>query len=120
VGRVALAGDAAHLNSPAGGMGLNGGIHDAFELADALVGIVRENMPLERLALYDRRRRPVAREQIIAQADRNRERMREKDPEKRLELLAGLRAITADKEKLRAHLLASSMIAGLRQAAQIK
>lgn len=119
VGRVALAGDAAHLNSPAGGMGLNGGIHDAFELVDALAAIIIENKPLERLDLYDRRRRPVARDQIIAQADRNRGRMREKDPAKRLELLAGLQAIAADKEKLRAHLLASSMITGLRQAARI-
>lgn len=33
VGRVALAGDAAHLNSPAGGQGLNAGIHDAANLA---------------------------------------------------------------------------------------
>ena len=33
-GRVLLAGDAAHLNSPSGGMGMNGGIHDAWELAE--------------------------------------------------------------------------------------
>src|SRR3546814_17447223 len=31
-GRIVLAGDAAHLNSPSGGMGMNGGIHDAHEL----------------------------------------------------------------------------------------
>jgi 3-(3-hydroxy-phenyl)propionate hydroxylase len=29
VGRVFLAGDAAHINNPLGGMGMNGGIHDA-------------------------------------------------------------------------------------------
>ena len=40
-GRMLLAGDAAHLNTPAGGMGLNGGIHDAFELAAALVDVLR-------------------------------------------------------------------------------
>ena len=119
VGRVALAGDAAHLNSPAGGMGLNGGIHDAFELVAALREIVREGKPLERLGLYDRRRRPIARDQIIAQAARNRERMREKDPGRRGEMLAGLQAIAGNKESMRAHLLASSMIEGLRQAARI-
>lgn len=119
VGRVALAGDAAHLNSPAGGMGLNGGIHDAFELVDAIAEILLKGQSIERLDLYDRRRRPIARHQILAQADRNRARMREKNPEKRRELLAEMQAITADKDKLRAHLLASSMISGLRQAAAI-
>jgi 2-polyprenyl-6-methoxyphenol hydroxylase-like FAD-dependent oxidoreductase len=119
VGRVALAGDAAHLNSPSGGMGLNGGIHDAFELVEAIADILLKENPIKRLDLYDRRRRPVARDQILAQADRNRARMREKSPEKRREVLSELQAITADRERLRAHLLTSSMISGLRQAAAI-
>ena len=115
-GRVALAGDAAHVNAPSGGMGMNGGVHDAFELADALTDILRGGAPLDRLTLYDRRRRPVAREQILAQADRNRARMREKDPAKRREILAELQAITRDRERLYAYVLRSSMIEGLRQA----
>lgn len=118
-GRVALAGDAAHLNSPAGGMGLNGGLHDAFALAGALVGILQDNRPLSDLERYDRRRRPIAAQQILAQADRNRSVMREKDPAKRREHLAGLQAITADRERMRAHLLKSSMIEGLRLAEAI-
>ncbi len=40
-GRVVLAGDAAHLNSPSGGMGMNGGIHDAFNLTDKLIAVLR-------------------------------------------------------------------------------
>lgn len=119
-GRVALAGDAAHLNSPAGGMGLNGGIHDAFELAAALTEILGGADPQARLDLYDRRRRPVAKNQILEQADRNRARMREKDPAKRRELLAGLQATAADPEKRRAYLLKSSMIEGLRMAAAVE
>ena len=118
-GRLALAGDAAHLNSPSGGMGLNGGVHDAFELAAALTDMLRHGAPLERLDLYDRKRRPIARDQIIAQADRNRARMREKDPEKRRELLADLQAIVNDRQRLHAYLLRSSMIEGLRQAQSI-
>ena len=118
-GRLALAGDAAHLNSPSGGMGLNGGVHDAFELAAALSDMLRHGAPLERLDLYDRKRRPIARDQIIAQADRNRARMREKDPEKRRELLADLQAIVNDRQRLHAYLLRSSMIEGLRQAQRI-
>lgn len=119
-GRVVLAGDAAHLNSPSGGMGLNGGIHDAFELAEALTEILAGQAPLARLDLYDRRRRPIARDQILAQADANRARMREKSPEKRREILAGLKAITRDPERLYAHVLKSSMIDGLRLAAAIQ
>ena len=118
-GRVALAGDAAHVNSPAGGMGLNGGLHDAFALIDALRDI-RNGAPRQaRLDLYERRRRPVALEQIIAQADANRARMREKDPARRREILDGLKAIAADRTRLEAHLLRTSMIAGLRQAAAV-
>ncbi|MDB5569000.1 MAG: monooxygenase FAD-binding protein [Hyphomicrobiales bacterium] len=118
-GRLALAGDAAHLNSPSGGMGLNGGVHDAFELSRALTDILRHGAPLSRLDLYDRKRRPIARDQIIAQADRNRARMREKDPEKRRELLADLQSIVNDRTRLHAYLLRSSMIEGLRQAESI-
>lgn len=118
-GRVALAGDAAHVNSPAGGMGLNGGLHDAFELVAALRDI-RSGAPREsRFDLYERRRRPVALEQIISQADANRNRMREKDPARRREILDGLKAIAADPSRLEAHLLRTSMIAGLRQAAAV-
>ena len=95
-GRVALAGDAAHVNSPAGGMGLNGGIHDAFELAAALRAAFDEGAGPERLARYDRRRRPVAEDEILAQADRNRARMRERDPGKRRALLAELQATAGD------------------------
>jgi 2-polyprenyl-6-methoxyphenol hydroxylase-like FAD-dependent oxidoreductase len=119
VGRVALAGDAAHLNSPAGGMGLNGGIHDAFELVDAIAAVLLDGAALDRLELYDRRRRPVARDQIIAQADRNRARMRERDPGRRRAMLADLQATARDPDALRRHLLRSSMIEGLRQAADV-
>ena len=119
-GRIALVGDAAHLNAPSGGMGLNGGIHDAFELAVALFAILREGAGTSRLQLYDRRRRPVARDQIIAQADANRARMREKDHGKRREMLARLQAVTQDRDLLRAHLLRTSMIEGLRLSSTIQ
>lgn len=118
-GRLFLAGDAAHLNTPAGGMGLNGGIHDAFELAAALTDALRRGAPDTRLDLYDARRRPIARDDILAQADRNRARMRERDPERRRTLLKDLQATTADREKLRAYLRRSSMLDGLARAAAI-
>ncbi len=122
-GRIWLAGDAAHINSPAGGMGMNGGVHDALNLADKLVRVLRGDLgaytPDALMHLYERQRKPVAQEQIIAQAAVNRARMRERDPAKRREALAALQAITEDRAKLHAHLLRSSMIAGLRAAESV-
>jgi 3-(3-hydroxy-phenyl)propionate hydroxylase len=119
VGRLLLAGDAAHLNSPSGGMGMNGGIHDAFELAATLGAVWRGEAEATLLDRYTRRRRPVAQREIIAQADRNRARMRERDPARRRALLEDLQRTAADPVKARAHLLRSSMIAGLREAATV-
>jgi 2-polyprenyl-6-methoxyphenol hydroxylase-like FAD-dependent oxidoreductase len=118
-GRMLLAGDAAHLNTPAGGMGLNGGIHDAFELAAALIDVLRHGASEERLDVYDRKRRPIAREDILAQADRNRARMRERDPARRRELLKDLQATVNDRVRLRAFLRRSSMLEGLAKSAAI-
>ncbi|MBL8200079.1 MAG: FAD-dependent monooxygenase [Chromatiales bacterium] len=117
-GRVLLAGDAAHLNSPSGGMGMNGGLHDAFNLCAKLVRVWRgEDAAL--LDLYGRQRRPVAEEQILAQAHQNRTRMQERDPEKRRATLRELQAVAVDPARAREYLLRSSMITGLRQAEAI-
>jgi 3-(3-hydroxy-phenyl)propionate hydroxylase len=118
-GRLLLAGDAAHLNSPSGGMGMNGGIHDAFELAAHLVPVWQGAAAADHLDRYTRRRRPIAEREIIAQADRNRARMRERDPARRAALLAELQATAADPARAREHLLRSSMITGLRAAAAV-
>lgn len=115
VGRIFLAGDAAHLNSPSGGMGMNGGIHDAFNLTDKLARVLRgESEAL--LDRYESERRPVAMEQIIAQADANRARMQEKNDDKRRSILANLQAVAADPVRRKEYLLKTSMITGLRQA----
>ena len=119
LGRLILAGDAAHLNSPAGGMGMNGGIHDAMELAATLLPVLRGEAEDSLLDRYTRRRQPVARQEIMAQADRNRTRMRETDPAKRAKLLADLQAVAGDPVRAREHLLRSSMITGLRAAAAV-
>jgi 3-(3-hydroxy-phenyl)propionate hydroxylase len=118
-GRLMLAGDAAHLNSPSGGMGMNGGIQDAMELAATLAPVWRGEAEATLLDRYTRRRQPVAEREILAQADRNRARMRESDPARRAELLAGLQRTTADPALAREQLLRSSMIAGLRAAATV-
>ena len=115
-GRVLLAGDAAHLNSPSGGMGMNGGIHDAFSLCEKLIAVLEgaDDSVLDR---YERQRRPIAEEEIIQQAHRNRTRMQERDPARRRALLEDLKRTTNDSARLKAYLLKSSMIDGLRRAA---
>lgn len=118
VGRVFLAGDAAHLNSPSGGMGMNGGIHDAFELCTTLAA-VWHGRPQALLQRYERRRRPIAEADILSQADRNRARMQERDPNKRRDMLAVLQKTACNHDAARAHLLRSSMIEGLARAAAI-
>jgi 2-polyprenyl-6-methoxyphenol hydroxylase-like FAD-dependent oxidoreductase len=119
-GRVFLAGDAAHLNSPSGGMGMNGGIHDAFNLAEKLVAVLRGGADPRVLDLYERERRPIAEEDIIEQAHRNRTRMRERDPQRRGDMLAALQRMTADPVELKNYLLKTSMIDGLRRAASVQ
>lgn len=66
-GRVILAGDAAHVHSPAGGQGMNMGILDAMRLADALTRA--DGGDLAALDAYGEERRPIAR-QVVAMADR--------------------------------------------------
>jgi 3-(3-hydroxy-phenyl)propionate hydroxylase len=118
-GRVVLAGDAAHINSPSGGMGMNGGVHDAFSLTEEIPAVLADGdlRPLDR---YTRRRRPIALNEILSQADRNRARMQERDPVKRREIFEGLQAMLADREEARKYLLRASMIDGLRKAAAVE
>jgi 3-(3-hydroxy-phenyl)propionate hydroxylase len=116
VGRMLLAGDAAHLNSPTGGMGLNSGVHDAFNLAGKLAR-VWAGADAALLDAYVAERRPVAIEHVVQQSDRNRSRMKERDPERRRAILADLQATAADPARCRAFLLRSSMIEGLSRPA---
>lgn len=113
--RIVLAGDAAHLNSPSGGMGMNGGIHDALMLSDALELSLRANDETA-LPRYAAARRATALEDILQAADRNRSRMQEKEPGKRRDIFNELKAITEQTETARSYLLKTSMIEGLRKS----
>jgi 3-(3-hydroxy-phenyl)propionate hydroxylase len=77
---------------------------------------VWEGADLEILDRYTRQRRPVAAEEILVQADRNRARMQERDPVKRRALFNDMQRTAADPGLARAFLLRTSMIEGLRRA----
>lgn len=109
-GNVMLLGDAAHINSPIGGMGMNNGIHDAFDLARTLPGVMVGDLPDTALDEWALRRRTVAREFVRVITDRNAKALAEKDEASRLAHQAELAAIASDPVRCRDYLLASSMI----------
>jgi 2-polyprenyl-6-methoxyphenol hydroxylase-like FAD-dependent oxidoreductase len=116
-GRVLLAGDAAHVNNPIGGMGLNGGIQDAVNLSEKLAEVLRDGAPHELLDLYSRQRRAVAVEFVQEQSIANKKRLEARDPEARRRNLGELREIAADPARARQFLLRTSMLASQRRAA---
>src|SRR5271168_3707915 len=63
-GRVFLAGDAAHIHSPAGGQGMNTGMQDAFNLAWKLAAVIEGDAGETLLDSYEAERVPVA-DQVI-------------------------------------------------------
>src|SRR5262245_44698524 len=67
-GRVLLAGDAAHVHSPAGGQGMNTGIQDGVALGHALTAVPAGRPTDNVLDEYERVRRPVA-ERVVAFTD---------------------------------------------------
>jgi 3-(3-hydroxy-phenyl)propionate hydroxylase len=118
-GRIVLAGDAAHVTPPTGGLGMNGGIHDAVNLAEKLARVFKGESECL-LDLYTRQRRPVAVAEILAQSHQNRIRMQLWDAEQRAQVMAHMRSLAADPERSRHMLLRTSMIEGLRQAAAVE
>jgi 3-(3-hydroxy-phenyl)propionate hydroxylase len=118
-GRAILAGDAAHVNSPIGAMGMNSGVHDAFNLADKLVAIMRREAGEDVLDRYERQRRHVALQHTQAQTIRNKRLLAEKDPAVRRQNHDELRRTAEDPKLARAFLLRSSLIESLREAERI-
>jgi 3-(3-hydroxy-phenyl)propionate hydroxylase len=119
VGRAILAGDSAHVNSPIGAMGMNSGIHDAINLADKLIKILRKEVGDEVLDRYERQRRHVALQHTQAETIRNKRVLAEKDPAVRRKNHEQLHRTAEDPKLARAFLLRTSLIESLREAEQI-
>jgi 3-(3-hydroxy-phenyl)propionate hydroxylase len=118
-GRVLLAGDAAHLNNPLGGFGLNSGIHDAANLAEKLASVWHGEAEESLLDVYVRQRRAATIEQVQAMSIRNKRLLEERDPAVQRSRMEELVSIANDPARARAHMLETSMIAGLRKAMEI-
>jgi 3-(3-hydroxy-phenyl)propionate hydroxylase len=116
-GRVVLAGDAAHVNNPIGGLGMNFGINDAVEQAERLQRIVQFGSEQDHeLDGYDRIRRSLNVEYVQAQTVQNKKRLEEQDPEARARHFRDLEHIEHDPQRQRAFLLRTSLLDSVHQA----
>jgi len=95
-GRVLLAGDAAHVNNPIGGMGMNGGIHDAMNLTAKLADVWFGRAGPEVFDRFTRQRRKAQVDYVQAQTIQNKRSLEEKDPVIRRKHLDELRRISED------------------------
>ena len=118
-GRILIAGDAAHINNPLGGMGMNFGFHDAFNLTDKLNQIWFNGASDDLLDKYERQRTTVASEYLQAQTIENKKNLERKNQVEREKFFAELRGIAADDVKQRKYLRRVAMIEGVERAASI-
>ncbi|MER5185454.1 FAD-dependent oxidoreductase [Streptomyces sp. NPDC002896] len=118
-GRVFLAGDAAHVNNPIGGLGLNCGVHDALELVRTVDLVTSGRADSARLDRYERRRRTVNIEFVQQQTVDNKQRLEEKDPAVRRERLARLTEMGNDKQAQRRFLRRTSLLDAVVRAGAI-
>ena len=116
-GRIALAGDACHINNPLGGMGMNGGIHDAYNLAGKLVQIIQQGADFEPLFdLYDRQRRELAVRFVQEHTINNKKLMESTDPDIQAKRQKMLMETAADPAKAKAFVRERAMIDCLRDS----
>jgi 2-polyprenyl-6-methoxyphenol hydroxylase-like FAD-dependent oxidoreductase len=96
VGRVLLAGDAAHATNPCGGLGLTTGIWTGMILSDLLAAVLKGDASEAILDRYDENRRKIFWEISSPGASENKRMMEESDRQKRLEDIEGVKRIAAD------------------------
>tara|TARA_B100000085_G_scaffold25580_1_gene21405 strand:+ start:206 stop:1402 length:1197 start_codon:yes stop_codon:yes gene_type:complete len=118
-GRVILAGDSAHLNNPLGGFGMNGGLHDAWNLAKQLDEIINHNKNEELLDLYDRQRRTVMNEFIQKQTIRNKKMIEETGDDKYSSEWNRMRNIHQNDTERRQYMFRQTMAQSLLREAEI-
>jgi len=118
-GRVLLAGDSAHLNSPIGAMGMNSGIHDAVNLAGNLIRVLRGEEGDAALDRYGRQRRHVAISHVQTATIANKHNMEQRDPIKRQRYRNEMRRRAEDPVLAKAFLMRTALIDSLRDAAKI-
>jgi 3-(3-hydroxy-phenyl)propionate hydroxylase len=119
-GRVLLAGDAAHLNNPLGGFGMNAGVHDVWNLTEKLIRILKSGAPADAaLDLYDRQRRTIMHEFVQAQTMRNKAMLETSSADAQRANQREMEAILADDARRRDFLATQAMLKSLKRAEAI-
>ncbi|WP_373987318.1 FAD-dependent oxidoreductase [Duganella sp. BuS-21] len=119
VGRVCLIGDAAHLNSPMGGFGMNSGIHDGINLGEKLVRILRQGGDHALVQQFHRQRHQVTTDFVQTQTIDNTKMMREGPGAARELRRERMAKLNADATLRRAFLKRQAMFTSLEDAAAI-
>ena len=118
-GRCFLAGDAAHINNPLGGMGMNGGIHDAVNLAESLAAVIDGQAGARVLDRYEAQRRPIALDYVNRLTIRNKRNLETADTQEQAAFRAELARAKSSRENERTFLKRVSMIQSLADAAAL-
>ncbi|WP_375194322.1 FAD-dependent oxidoreductase [Sphingobium sp.] len=119
-GRVMLAGDAAHLNNPLGGFGMNSGIHDAWNLTDKLFSIILDGAEADPLLdRYERQRRTITRQFVQAQTISNKQMLEAPQAAGKTVQEEKLEKLAADADQRRDYMMRQAMILSLREEAAI-
>jgi 3-(3-hydroxy-phenyl)propionate hydroxylase len=118
-GRVLLAGDAAHVNNPIGGMGMNGGLHDAANLYTRLAPVWHGEADDDALDIYSRQRRKAQLDFVQQQTIRNKKELEERDPAARRRHLDELKRTGETPSLARAYLRRATLIDSVHAAAQV-
>ena len=108
--------DCAHVNNPIGGMGMNGGVHDAINLAEKLAEVWFGRADENLLDRYTRQRRTAQVDYVQAQTIENKRKLEEKDPAIRRQHLDELRRTSEDVARHKKFLYRSSLIDSLTSA----
>ncbi len=117
-GRVMIIGDAAHLNNPLGGFGMNSGIHDAFNLCPKIVSILKDGAEAEPLlTAFNEQRHRQTREFVQAQTIANMEFIKEGNAEEHRLRRAKMAALIENPEARREYMLRQAMITSVRAEA---
>ena len=119
LGRTFLVGDAAHINNPLGGMGMNGGIHDAVNLTRRLAAHWKSDGREGEIGRYDPQRRLVTLEYVQNQTIQNKRDLEAADEAGQQAFRDRLRKATSDLEQRRTYLQRISMISSLRRAEEL-
>lgn len=118
--RVILAGDAAHLNNPLGGFGMNSGLHDVWNLVPKLAVIIQDGAEADPLLdLYERQRRTIMNEFVQAQTIRNKQNLQSSTADAQARYQQEMQRILDSPELRREHLLRQAMLLSRKRELEI-